>query len=344
MKKISVYLILFLLSISLVFANAPTSVDYPIVGVDIDNWGDKINSVFDKFINWIGTEHQSDGKHKDININGSKITFEGSVEDDYKTKLEVTNPTINRTITLPDASGEVSLLGQIISLTETDFVGGLFSDTNFTTQFNLKTTSELAEGSNLYFTNLRAKTAIDTSYPNLDINNTDDFSGDYNDLINTPSLFSGDYNNLSNKPTLFSGNYTELTDKPTALSNFNNDLGYITGIGLFSNSNFSSQFALMTTSDLAEGTNQYFTNLRAKTSIDTSYPTLDINSSDDFTGDYNSLTNKPTIPINLSELSNNVGFISGGGSANKTVCWKADAQTLGYCSDAPDGTGSCTCN
>ena len=58
---------------------------------------------------------------------------------------------------------------------------------------------------------------------------TSDFSGDYNDLTNKPSLFDGNYNtltnlpslfdgdyaNLSNKPSLFNGDYTTLTNKPT---------------------------------------------------------------------------------------------------------------------------------
>lgn len=44
---------------------------------------------------------------------------------------------------------------------------------------------------------------------------TAQFSGDYNDLSNKPSLFDGDYNSLSNKPTLFSGSYNDLSDKPT---------------------------------------------------------------------------------------------------------------------------------
>jgi hypothetical protein len=61
------------------------------------------------------------------------------------------------------------------------------------------------------------------------------FSGDYNDLINTPTLaavatsgsyddltdlpvvtgFSGDYLDLTNQPTLFSGNYDDLINQPT---------------------------------------------------------------------------------------------------------------------------------
>lgn len=35
-------------------------------------------------------------------------------------------------------------------------------------------------------------------------------SGDYDDLIDKPTLFSGNYNDLTNKPTLFSGDYDDL--------------------------------------------------------------------------------------------------------------------------------------
>ena len=40
-------------------------------------------------------------------------------------------------------------------------------------------------------------------------------SGDYNDLVNTPTLFDGDYANLTNTPTLFDGDYANLTNTPT---------------------------------------------------------------------------------------------------------------------------------
>jgi hypothetical protein len=43
----------------------------------------------------------------------SSITFEGSSADDYETTLQVTNPTGDRTITFPDASGTVALTSDI---------------------------------------------------------------------------------------------------------------------------------------------------------------------------------------------------------------------------------------
>ena len=74
-------------------------------------------------------------------------------------------------------------------------------------------------------------------------NNKSNFSGNYNDLTNKPTipdvsnlatkdeLFDGDYNSLTNKPTipdtsnlaskseLFSKNYNDLTNKPTIPTN-----------------------------------------------------------------------------------------------------------------------------
>jgi hypothetical protein len=57
------------------------------------------------------------------------------------------------------------------------------------------------------------------------------FSGDYQDLINQPTLFSGDYNDLINKPTLAtvatSGSYLDLTNTPVL---FSGSYGDLTGV------------------------------------------------------------------------------------------------------------------
>ena len=73
----------------------------------------------------------------------SSITFEGSSADDYETTLQVTNPTADRTITLPNASGTVALTSDITSAVDAI------------------TTDAIEEGStNLYFTNERAQDAV----------------------------------------------------------------------------------------------------------------------------------------------------------------------------------------
>jgi len=51
-----------------------------------------------------------------INVTNS-FTFEGSTADDYETTLQVTDPTADRTITLPNATGTVSLLDNTETLT-----------------------------------------------------------------------------------------------------------------------------------------------------------------------------------------------------------------------------------
>lgn len=51
---------------------------------------------------------------------GTAIVFEGATADGFETSLVITDPTADRTVTIPNASGEVSLLGQTISGSEMD--------------------------------------------------------------------------------------------------------------------------------------------------------------------------------------------------------------------------------
>lgn len=43
-------------------------------------------------------------------------------------------------------------------------------------------------------------------------------------------------------------------------------------------------------------------------------------------------------------ISSTAMQVAVGGSANKSVCWKSDGKTLGYCSSLQAADGSCTCN
>ena len=53
------------------------------------------------------------------------VVFEGSVADDFETTITVTNPTVDRTITLPDATGTVITTGNLNNITS---VGTLIND------------------------------------------------------------------------------------------------------------------------------------------------------------------------------------------------------------------------
>lgn len=53
------------------------------------------------------------------NVDGSGVIFEGATANDFETTLSVTDPTADRTITLPDATGTVALNGSIALGTDT---------------------------------------------------------------------------------------------------------------------------------------------------------------------------------------------------------------------------------
>jgi hypothetical protein len=56
-----------------------------------------------------------------VGVFGSSIEFEGTTANDFETTLQVTDPTADRTITLPDASGTVALTTDItVSATSTN--------------------------------------------------------------------------------------------------------------------------------------------------------------------------------------------------------------------------------
>ena len=62
-----------------------------------------------------------------LTLNDSSVVFEGSSADDHETTLTVTNPTADRTITLPDATGTVQLRVTDVSDTEIGYLNGVTS-------------------------------------------------------------------------------------------------------------------------------------------------------------------------------------------------------------------------
>jgi hypothetical protein len=56
---------------------------------------------------------------------GSSITFEGATANDYETVLAVTDPTADRTITLPNVTGTVITTGNLSDITNI----GVFTST-----------------------------------------------------------------------------------------------------------------------------------------------------------------------------------------------------------------------
>ena len=69
-----------------------------------------------------------------LTINGASITFEGATADAHETTVTVADPTADRTITIPNATGTVALLGTIALGTDTtgNYVTSLVAGTGVT--------------------------------------------------------------------------------------------------------------------------------------------------------------------------------------------------------------------
>ena len=89
-----------------------------------------------------GTNHWADLDYfADINstVNpafGTSIVFEGATADSYETTLQVTDPTADRTITFPDATGTVALTSDISELSQDAINDALTAGTGITKSYN----------------------------------------------------------------------------------------------------------------------------------------------------------------------------------------------------------------
>ena len=118
-------------------------------------------------------------------------------------------------------------------------------------------------------------------------------------FVKLPAGFDGDYNSLTNKPT--------IPIVPTDVSAFQNDAGYIT------------QAAVPTNMSQLQNDAGYLTSFTESQILSISNDTIYLTGGSfvklpaGFDGDYNSLTNKPTIPIvptDVSVFNNDAGYIT----------------------------------
>jgi hypothetical protein len=168
------------------------------------------------------------------------------------------------------------------------------------------------------------------------------FSGSYSDLSNAPILFSGEYNALTGKPTLFSGDYNDLTNKPTsriavatgtgpggnnqadslALAGLNpvtdipstwgGDLILQGGVG-GANGDLYGEVRIKS-GQIGANYEWHFTTdkkikLPAGGDIVDSNGTSVLGGGSSFSGSYTDLTNKPTIPTDVNQLTDTTGLL-----------------------------------
>jgi hypothetical protein len=89
----------------------PSAGDNPAVHTDIQNLATDVDSELDNYILAASPIFTAN-----IEV-PTAIIFEGSTTDGNETTFQVTNPTADRTITLPDASGTVVTTGNLTAIT-----------------------------------------------------------------------------------------------------------------------------------------------------------------------------------------------------------------------------------
>ena len=72
----------------------------------------------------------------------TKLTFEGDTDDAHETVLAITDPTADRTITIPDASGTIVITSSTDTLTNKTIALGSNTITGSTSQFNSALTDD----------------------------------------------------------------------------------------------------------------------------------------------------------------------------------------------------------
>jgi len=88
----------------------------------VDSHLNQSSASANQVLSWDGADYAWVAQSGGGNTFDSSIIFEGATADDFETTLTVTDPTADRTITLPDASGTVALtsdLGSLQNLTTT---------------------------------------------------------------------------------------------------------------------------------------------------------------------------------------------------------------------------------
>ena len=183
-----------------------------------------------------------------VGVFGENITFEGTTADDYETILQVTDPTADRTITLPNATGTVvlkdttdTLTNKSISLTTNTVTGTVaefntaLSGADFVTTADTGTvTSTMIANGTIVDADINASAAIAASK----ISGTAVTQADTGTVTNTMLAGSIANNKLSNSSVTINSNSLSLGGSLT-----------------------------LDTDDISEGTNKYFSDELAQDAV-----------------------------------------------------------------------------
>jgi hypothetical protein len=152
------------------------------------------------------------------------IIFEGTTADDFETTLEAGEPTADRTITLPDASGTVALVANVAALSGATFTGAV-SGTDLTlsgnltvngTTTNINSTNLVVEDKNIILADVETPTDTTADGGGITLKGATDKTFNWVDA--TDSWTSSEHINLASGKSYYM-NGTLLKDVSETLSN-----------------------------------------------------------------------------------------------------------------------------
>jgi hypothetical protein len=110
----------------------------PVLNAGEMGWESDTNKfkIGDGVNNWTSLDYFSDINSTIDPAFGSSITFEGATANAFETTLTVTDPTADRTITFPDATGTVALTSDIAELSQDAIDSALTAGTGITKTYN----------------------------------------------------------------------------------------------------------------------------------------------------------------------------------------------------------------
>lgn len=195
-------------------------------------------------------------------------------------------------------------------------------DANFTNLNSGKmeataTTTDLAEGSNLYFTQARARGALSAVG-----------SISYDQATGVISYTQGNSDTITEGSTnlFFTQARARASISVTGAATYNSTTGVLNVTGGVTSVNTQTGAVTLVTDNIGEGsTNKYYTDARARAAVSFSAGS----------GAYNSSTGVFSIPTNTNQLTNGAGFITGSGN---TTGSSGSIAVSGGWSVTPSGT------
>jgi hypothetical protein len=136
------------------------------------------------------------------------IIFEGTTADDFETTLQAGEPTADRTITLPDATGTVALVANVAALSGATFTGAV-SGTDLTlsgnltvngTTTNINSTNLVVEDKNIVLADVQTPTDTTADGGGITLKGATDKT--FNWVDSTDAWTSSEHINLASGKTL----------------------------------------------------------------------------------------------------------------------------------------------